>query len=347
MARYNVVLMGKTGVGKSTLGNYLFGNNKFKTGIGKPVTSNGFHSLEFDLQGLPVTVFDSWGIEADKADQWLSELNKELEKRSTGSDPTHWFHSVFYCVQASGHRIEDFEIKIMNKFIKENYKVTVIFTKSDNVTDDELNELKKVLSNEYGNKVDCIEVCSEEKIRRDGSVSKAFGKKELVDNIFSNFWNSISLRLPERCISIMQNEVAKWYEKQLKVIEKEAGYFNASDLYSQIKNDSKVFFDNISKGFLVVDEVNKTLKMYSLFGHKINTLSVNNYNNNFLDSITLESRSWWLYFPTNLILFAIWGKNDTENRLLKNIETIFEEMNSKIDKMLPNIEKMIAGLKPK
>ena len=346
MARYNVVLMGKTGVGKSTLGNYLFGNNKFKTGVGKPVTSNGFHSFEFDLQGLPVTVFDSWGIEADKADQWLGELNKELGKRSTGSDPTDWFHSVFYCVQASGHRIEDFEIKIMNKFIKENYKITVVFTKSDNVTDEELDELKKVLSNEFGNKVDCIEVCSEEKTRRDGSVSKAFGKKELVDNIFSNFWNSISLRLPERCISIMQKEVKKWYEKQLNVIEKEAGYFNGSELSSQIKDESKKFFDDLTKGFLVVDEVNKTLKMYNLFGNKINTLSVNNYNNPFLDNITFESRNWWWYFPTNLISLAIWGREDTEKKLSKNIETICNEMNSNIDKMLPNIKKMIAGLKP-
>lgn len=346
MARYNVVLMGKTGVGKSTLGNYLFGNNKFKTGVGKPVTSNGFHSFEFDLQGLPVTVFDSWGIEADKADQWLGELNKELEKRSTGSDPTDWFHSVFYCVQASGHRIEDFEIKIMNKFIKENYKITVVFTKSDNVTDEELDELKKVLSNEFGNKVDCIEVCSEEKTRRDGSVSKAFGKRELVDNIFSNFWNSISLRLPERCISIMQKEVEKFHKKQLNVIKKEAGYFNGSDLSFQIKNESKFFFDNITKGFLVVDEVNKTLKMYSLFGNKINTLSVNNYNNTFLDNINFEGRNWWWYFPTNLISLVIWGREDTEKKLSKNIETICNEMNSNIDKMLPDIKKMIAGLKP-
>ena len=346
MARYNIVLMGKTGVGKSTLGNYLFGNNEFKTGVGKPVTSNGFHSLKFDLQGLPVTVFDSWGIEADKADQWLSELNKELEKRSTGSDPTNWFHSVFYCVQASGHRIEDFEIKIINKFIKENYKVTVIFTKSDNVTDDELDELKKVLSNEFGNKVDCLEVCSEEKTRRDGSISKAFGKKELVENIFSNFWNSISLRLPERCIEIMQDEVKKWYEKQVKVIKKEAGYFNGSDLSSQIKKESKVFFEDISKGFLVVDEVNRTLEMYRLFNDKISTLSVNNQDSNFLDVITFEERSWLMYFPTNLLVLAIWGREDTEIKLLDKIKTICNEMNSRIEKMLPNIINMIAGMKP-
>lgn len=346
MARYNVVLMGKTGVGKSSLGNYLFGNNKFKTGTGKPVTSNGFHSVEFDLQGLPVTVFDSWGIEADKADQWLRELGKELEKRSTASDPENWFHSVFYCIQASGHRIESFEIKTIKKFIEENYKVTVIFTKSDNVTDEELYQLKKVISDTFGDKVDCIIVCSEEKTRRDGSISKAFGKKELVDNIFLNFWNSISLRLPERCISVMQNEIKKWHEKQLNFVKKEAGYFNGSELSSKIKEDSKFFFDNIAKGFLVVDEVNKTLKMYNLFGNNINTLSVNNYNNAFFDNVEFEKRGFRWYLPTHLVSFAIWGREDTEKKLSKNIETISKEMYSKINEMIPHVKNMIAGLKP-
>lgn len=346
MARYNIVLMGKTGVGKSTLGNYLFGNNEFKTGIGKPVTSNGFHSLKFDLRGLPVTVFDSWGIEADKAEQWLSELNNELEKRSTGSDPTNWFHSVFYCVQASGHRIEDFEIKIINKFIKQNYKVTVIFTKSDNVTDDELIQLKKVLSIEFGSKVDCLEVCSEEKTRRDGSISRAFGKKELVENIFSNFWNSISLRLPERCIEIMQGEVQKWSAKQMNAIKEEAGYFNGSKLSSQIKKESKVFFEDLSKGFLVVDEVKRTLEMYRFFNHKLNVLSFNDQDSKFLDGINFESRSWWYYFPPTLFILAIWGREDTETKLLEKINKISNEMKLKIDDMLPNIKKMIDGMKP-
>lgn len=346
MARYNVVLMGKTGVGKSTLGNYLFGNNQFKTGVGKPVTSNGFHALEFDLQGLPVTVFDSWGIEADKADQWLHELNNELKKRSTTADPSDWFHSVFYCVQASGHRIEDFELKIINKFIAENYQVTVIFTKSDNATDEELYDLKKVLTNEFRGKVDCIEVCSETKTRRDGSVAEAFGKKELVDNILSNFWNSISLRLPERCLSIMKNEVIKWHEKQLNVIEKEAGYFNGSDLSSQIKDESKIFFQDLTKGFIIIDEVNKTLRLYSLFSNKINSLSFNNSSNAFLDKITYEDISWSPYDPFSFVKFLIYGREKNEIKLKENINDIRKIMFLKIENMLPDVKKMILGMKP-
>lgn len=345
MARYNVVLMGKTGVGKSTLGNYLFGNNQFKTGTGKPVTSNGFHSLEFDLKGMPVTVFDSWGIEADKADQWMRELNNELKKRSTAADPTNWFHSVFYCVQASGHRIEDFEIKIIKKFIDEKYKVTVIFTKSDNVNEDELDGLKKVISKEFGNNVKCIEVSSEDKKRRDGSVSKAFGKEELVKNISLNFWNSISIRLPDRCISVMQDEVIKWKNKQLNYIKKEAGYFNGSEITTIINKESKKFFDKISKGSFVIDEVNKTLKMYNSF-NSINHILLNSMSNNFISTIKFENRHWLAYFPTNLLYLAIFGRENTEKKLIDNIDKVCDEMNSKIEKMRPDLKRMIDGLKP-
>ena len=42
-ARYNIVVLGQAGAGKSSLINYLFGKNIRETGTGKPVTLRGFH----------------------------------------------------------------------------------------------------------------------------------------------------------------------------------------------------------------------------------------------------------------------------------------------------------------
>lgn len=83
-ARYNVAIVGQTGVGKSTFINYLYGECVVKADIGRPVTKNGFHPVEMEINGLPVTLFDSWGLEVGKHDQWMSELSKELDKREIG-----------------------------------------------------------------------------------------------------------------------------------------------------------------------------------------------------------------------------------------------------------------------
>lgn len=45
----NVLIIGKTGTGKSSFANYLFDVNKFTTGSGEPVTSwaEKFSSISF------------------------------------------------------------------------------------------------------------------------------------------------------------------------------------------------------------------------------------------------------------------------------------------------------------
>ncbi len=130
-SKYNIVIAGKCGVGKTSLLNYLFGDIAGKTGVGKPVTTTGFHSTNFMIEDLPVTIFDSWGIEIDKAVQWQNVLNEELSRRGVDKSPEEWFHTVFYCIQVGGARIEDFEISLIQEFINSKYKVIILLTKAD------------------------------------------------------------------------------------------------------------------------------------------------------------------------------------------------------------------------
>ena len=77
----NILIMGKTGVGKSSLLNYLCGQNKALTGTGKPVTGRGFQNYDANINNQTVRIFDSWGLEADKTEEWLKILDTELEHR--------------------------------------------------------------------------------------------------------------------------------------------------------------------------------------------------------------------------------------------------------------------------
>ena len=66
----NVLIMGKTGVGKSSFINYLYPNAKREIGAGRQVTSKGIHQSTLELDnGLTVNLYDTWGLEADKAEE--------------------------------------------------------------------------------------------------------------------------------------------------------------------------------------------------------------------------------------------------------------------------------------
>lgn len=56
----NILMIGKTGVGKSSFGNYLFDENLFRTGNGKPVTNfeNNFENYSFLYDELEINVYD-------------------------------------------------------------------------------------------------------------------------------------------------------------------------------------------------------------------------------------------------------------------------------------------------
>lgn len=59
----NILLLGKTGVGKSTFINYLFEKDICVTGAGKPVTQNIYGYINKDIVNMPIRVFDSKGLE--------------------------------------------------------------------------------------------------------------------------------------------------------------------------------------------------------------------------------------------------------------------------------------------
>src|SRR3982750_2882295 len=77
MGRFNLAIFGKTGVGKSTLVNAVFGEEVARTGIGQPVT-RGSH-LYVDRIGH-LGIVDTQGLEVGRdSKEILSELDKAMK----------------------------------------------------------------------------------------------------------------------------------------------------------------------------------------------------------------------------------------------------------------------------
>lgn len=95
-----VLLLGKTGGGKSSVANKIFGAEIAKVGRGKPVTQ---HFSRNTMPGKPVIVYDSKGFEIDCAKQFKNEM--ETYFSSCGDS----VHVIWYVVDGTSSRFEPFE----------------------------------------------------------------------------------------------------------------------------------------------------------------------------------------------------------------------------------------------
>ena len=122
----NVLIAGKTGVGKSTLINSIFQGNLATVGQGRPVTTN---TTEITKEGIPLSIFDTRGLEIAKFDETFAGLKEFVKERSREKDHTKHLHVAWLCITEDSHRLEEGEI-MLAKILDQYMPVIGVITKS-------------------------------------------------------------------------------------------------------------------------------------------------------------------------------------------------------------------------
>lgn len=123
--KVNIIVMGKTGVGKSTLINNLFREKLAQTGIGKPVTQ---HLRKITQKGMPLTLYDTKGLELDS--QVQSDVTQEIfDYIDQQKDTDEAIHLVYYAIHGQSNRIEETEIDLINRLAKD-LPVIIVLTQA-------------------------------------------------------------------------------------------------------------------------------------------------------------------------------------------------------------------------
>lgn len=125
VGRFNLAIFGKTGVGKSTLINAVFGDDVAPTGIGEPVTMDGH--LYLHPAGF-LGLYDTRGLEiGTDTDTIIAELERQI-RESAKKPLREQIHAAWYCVRASDRRFEDTEADFIRRLHELGLPVIVVLT---------------------------------------------------------------------------------------------------------------------------------------------------------------------------------------------------------------------------
>lgn len=179
----NVMILGKTGVGKSTLINNMFNKKMADVGVGKPITKD---IKKITLPDFPLAIFDTPGLELSgdfNVDSLMDAVVNEIDKGIRSGDISQAIHCIWYCISTPSHRIEQTEIDFLKKFLGKTseYDVPVIVVLTQSYSKRDAQKLKSEVEKENLPIVNVVPVLAENYEIDDEYTAKAYGLERLSE----------------------------------------------------------------------------------------------------------------------------------------------------------------------
>ncbi|MBD2033860.1 50S ribosome-binding GTPase [Leptolyngbya sp. FACHB-321] len=139
--RCNVLVIGNTGVGKSTLISALF-NRPFSNTVTQKISAQPYTKT-----GLPIAVYDTPGLEKDKKQrQKVKQDVAKFIRQQNQKEPSEQIHAVWYCVNSQVTRPTEIDSNWLDSVAKD-LPVLAVITRANGV---EAEWLQPYLENTLG-----------------------------------------------------------------------------------------------------------------------------------------------------------------------------------------------------
>ena len=206
--KLNIIVAGKTGVGKSTLINAVFKDNLAETGIGRPVTN---HMRKITKKDIPLAIYDTRGFELGKdvQDDVKKEVFDTINKGLSTKDINEAIHCIWYCINTASNRIEPEEIEWLRELSNENKhtQVPIIVVLTQAFSRKNAEKMRQIILDENLDIIQVIPVLAADYEIEGLGVAKSYG----LDNLIKVMGEA----LPDELIDTLQHvQIASLSEKK-------------------------------------------------------------------------------------------------------------------------------------